>query len=159
MPFSRTYCPDRFAKAGSWIGGYEFYCGILEGIQSDLDYLRLVFNLQRTSARQLFCHLCDAVQWVSLKQPIGPLNTFESLCTIYGPREGDATIVSKDEFVQLHGSTPWCEIIGWDPDRTLIIKYKFQLVSKIHGPESYIISSGLCIILGSKNHVSESFIL
>lgn len=117
--FSRRYHPDRFAKAGTPIGGYLYYCGILEGIQSDLDFLRCMFDLQRTSARQVFCHLCDSLQWLSLKNPIGPLNNLESLYTVYGPREGDAKIISKEDWVQIHGSSPICEIIGWDPERTL----------------------------------------
>lgn len=53
------------------------------------------------------------------ENPIGPLNNLESLYTVYGPREGDAKIISKEDWVQIHGSSPICEIIGWDPERTL----------------------------------------
>ena len=127
VAFSRSYCPERFSKAGSPIGGYVYYCGILEGIQSDLDFLRCMFDLQRTSARQLFCHLCNSMQWVSLKQPVGPLNNVESLYTVYGPRESDAEIVSREDWIQLHGCTPLCDIIGWDPERFLPMEQHFGL--------------------------------
>lgn len=80
--FSRRYHPDRFAKAGTPIGGYLYYCGILEGIQSDLDFLRCMFDLQRTSARQVFCHLCDSLQWLSLKIPLAH-STIWSLFTLF----------------------------------------------------------------------------
>ncbi len=68
--------------SGSWKA-------VLEAVQSDLDYLRLMFNLTRTSSHQLFCHYCDSIQWLSNRSEIGPLNNKENLYTIYGPRESD----------------------------------------------------------------------
>lgn len=63
--------------------------GVLEGIQSDLDYLRLLFGLNRTASHQCFCHYCDSVQWVSNRSDVNHLNNVESLYTVYGPRESD----------------------------------------------------------------------
>lgn len=51
--------------------------------------------------------------------PTSHLNTVESLYTIYGPRESDTELVSAEDWVNLHGETPLCTIIGWDPSRTL----------------------------------------
>lgn len=62
---------------------------VLEAVQSDLDFLRLMFDLNRTSSHQLFCHYCDSVQWLSNRSEIGPLNNRESLYSVYGPREAD----------------------------------------------------------------------
>ena len=84
--------------AGKPIGeipGGGYWKAVLEGIQSDQDYLRLMFNLKRGPNTQLICHYCDSVQWVSTKSAIGPLNNPESLYTVYGPREGDCTILHK----------------------------------------------------------------
>ncbi len=128
---------------------------VLEAIQSDLDYLRLMFQLNRTSSHQLFCHYCDSVQWISNRSEIGPLNNRESLYTVYGPREADhpnlpnilenflgglpifsheflsfvflftsATcnalrIITWEHFVELHGESPICRVIGFEPERTL----------------------------------------
>lgn len=103
--------------AGSPIGGYVFYCGILEGLQSDQDFLRCLFSLDRTAARQCFCMYCDSLQWVTLRSPINELNNLESLYTIFGPREGDCEIITPDHWIRLHGETPLCKIIGWDPSR------------------------------------------
>ncbi len=94
-----------------------YYCGILEGLQSDQDFLRLMFSLERTAARQCFCMYCDSLQWVTLKSPMNALNNLESLYTIFGPREGDCEIISPESWTQLHGETPLCKIIGWDPSR------------------------------------------
>ena len=67
------------------------YIGTLEGIQSDQDYLRLLFGLQHGPSRQLCCHYCPALQWVSNRAPISAENNVESLYTVFGPREGDQT--------------------------------------------------------------------
>ena len=82
--------------AGKTIGGEVpgrpgvVWRGVLEGIQSDQDFLRLMFDLQRTASHQLHCHFCDSTQWISTRSEIGPLNNVESLYTVFGPREGDA---------------------------------------------------------------------
>lgn len=96
--FSEKHDPHRFRLAGTKIS----YFGILEGIQCDQDYLRILFNLQVGPSRQSCCHYCDAIQWVSNRAPIGPQNNPESLYTVFGPREGDATTpnLSFSIFVQ-----------------------------------------------------------
>ena len=96
---SNSYDKHRFSLAGKPIGeipGGGCWKAVLEGIQSDQDYLRLMFNLKRGPNTQLICHYCDSVQWVSTKSAIGPLNNAESLYTVYGPREGDCKILHKD---------------------------------------------------------------
>lgn len=83
----------RYRLAGTPIGvtgdGDQLWRGVLEGITCDQDYLRLMFDLRRGPASQLCCHFCDAIQWIDNRLPIGPLNSAESLYTIFGPREGD----------------------------------------------------------------------
>lgn len=86
--FSMQYNPERFKVAGQPIGA-PGWRGVLEGIQSDLDYLRLLFGLNRTASHQCFCHYCDSVQWVSNRSDVNHLNNVESLYTVYGPRESD----------------------------------------------------------------------
>ena len=73
--------------------------GVLEGIQADQDFLRVMFDLQRTASHQLHCHFCDSIQWVSTRSEIGPLNNVESLYTVFGPREGDATKLGNITFI------------------------------------------------------------
>ena len=70
--------------------------GVLEGIQSDQDFLRLMFSLRRGPNTQLCCHYCDSIQWVSTRSTIGPLNNAESLYTVFGPRESDCTMLGKE---------------------------------------------------------------
>lgn len=90
-PFASDYHPDRMAMAGKPLPlGYR---AVLEGIQSDQDYLRILFNLQTGPSRQRVCHYCDqhcvAIQWVSNKpQDQGPGNSPELLYTVFG-KEGD----------------------------------------------------------------------
>ena len=91
--FSTNYDPQRFKMAGKAIfdlpdcsGSWK---GVLEAVQADLDYLKLMFELTRTCSHQLFCHYCDSIQWLSNRSGIGPLNNRESLYTVYGPREAD----------------------------------------------------------------------
>ena len=84
-PFSRLHDPGRFAKAGTKLP----LIGILEGMQCDQDYLRLLFGLQHGPSRQLCCHYCPALQWVSNRAPISSENNVESLYTVFGPREGE----------------------------------------------------------------------
>ena len=86
--FSMEYYPARFKVAGQPIGALGWRA-VLEGIQSDLDYLRLLFGLNRTASHQNFCHYCDSVQWVSNRSDVNHLNNVESLYTVYGPRESD----------------------------------------------------------------------
>ena len=90
--FGKSYFPERAKFANKKIvdpQGMQWR-GILEGIQSDQDYLRVMFDLQVGPNRQRMCHYCDCIGWVSNKAPIGPNNNPESLYTVYGPREGDA---------------------------------------------------------------------
>ena len=102
VPFSRTYNPHRFELAGTLIGeipeGNGGWKGVLEGIQSDQDFLRLMFNLRRGPNTQLCCHYCDSIQWVSTRSTIGPLNNAESLYTVFGPRESDCTTLRKNQY-------------------------------------------------------------
>ena len=74
--FTELNDPARFKVAGTAIGtipgGAGLWRGVLEGIQSDQDYLRCMFTLQRFASKQLHCHYCDSVQWISNKSEIGP---------------------------------------------------------------------------------------
>lgn len=85
--FSENHDLHRFHIAGTKIG----YFGILEGIQYDQDYLRILLNLRVGPSRQFCCYYCDAIQRVSNRAPIRPQNNPESLYTVFGPREGDTT--------------------------------------------------------------------
>ena len=114
VPFTAINDPARFKVAGTAIGnapgGAGLWRGVLEGIQSDQDYLRCMFSLQRFASKQLHCHFCDSVQWISNKSEIGPLNNAESLYTIFGPRESDAPtlheIYSMFKSFQIPGKFP-----------------------------------------------------
>ena len=56
---------------------------MLEGIQCDQDYLRLVFELERGPSRQLCCHYCPAIQWISNTQH-HQYNHPQYLYTVFG---------------------------------------------------------------------------
>ena len=92
QPFSPNYNKHRYEVAGELLFPNEdgiVWRGIMEGIQADQDFLRLMLHLTRTASHQHFCLYCDAIQWLSLRHQRGPENNVESLYTIYGPREGD----------------------------------------------------------------------
>lgn len=66
------------------------YRGVLEGIQSDQDYVRQLFDLKVGPSRQRCCHYCPCIQWVSTRpRDLGPRNSPELLYTVYG-REGQS---------------------------------------------------------------------
>ena len=98
--FGIDFYPDRAAVAGTPICKCAetgiLWRAVLEGIQSDQDFLRLMLSLSRTASHQLHCHFCDSIQWVSRRSEIGPLNNAENLYTIFGPREGDAQNLAID---------------------------------------------------------------
>ena len=96
VEFSESHDPLRYKLAGKKLK----FLGILEGIQSDQDYLRLLFNLQHVPSRQICCHYCKTIQWVSNRHPISATNTPESLYTVFGPREGDCEQLSRKVFVK-----------------------------------------------------------
>ena len=92
QPFSQTYNKHRYEVAGQPLCPNEdgiLWRGVMEGIQADQDFLRLMLHLNRTASHQHFCLYCDAIQWLSLRHQRGPENNVESLYTVYGPREGD----------------------------------------------------------------------
>lgn len=111
VPFTELNDPARFKVAGTAIGtipgGAGLWRGVLEGIQSDQDFLRCMFSLQRFASKQLHCHYCDSVQWVSTKSEIGPLNNAESLYTVYGPRESDAPTLHEFLFQRFSHFNLW----------------------------------------------------
>ena len=89
--FSWEYDRSRFELAGQlFTDGQKNYKAVLEGIQSDQDYLRLLFNLKTGPGRQRCCHYCSSIQWVSNKVPIGKAfnNHPDQLYTVFG-NEGD----------------------------------------------------------------------
>ena len=90
--FDDRYYPERKAHAGKPISksGYK---GVLDGIQADQDYLRVLFNLEHGPGRQKCCHLCHVVQWVSTKPENAgdEHNTAANLYTNYGPFEAANT--------------------------------------------------------------------
>lgn len=82
-PWGNELTGHRKAKAGKPIPKR----GILEGIQCDQDYLRLVFGLQTGPSRQQVCHYCNAIQWIDSRKPVGPGNHPDELYTVFGPNE------------------------------------------------------------------------
>ena len=119
--------------------------GILEGIQCDQDYLRLLFGLQTGPSRQHICHYCDAIQWIDGRLPLGPGNSPEELYTVYGPQERvepldmvcyhvpvfggfnpapDPRIIGKEAWIAKHGESAICKIAGWAPERTRVEMFK-----------------------------------
>ena len=95
----------------------SFTVAYWKGCNQIRTFFVVCFSLDRTAARQCFCMYCDSLQWVTLRSPINELNNLESLYTIFGPREGDCEIITPDHWIRLHGETPLCKIIGWDPSR------------------------------------------
>ncbi len=88
---------------------------MLDGIEADQDYLRVLFGLQRYFGRQECCHYCRAVQWLRADVPLGHggVNSPEMLFTSWGHDSRHRTsLVTTDEFVALNGNTPLTQIIG-----------------------------------------------
>ncbi|CAE7207071.1 unnamed protein product [Symbiodinium natans] len=48
VPFSSSYCPARFKKAGCWLASPGLR-GIWDGIQADLEFVKKVLFLQSAS--------------------------------------------------------------------------------------------------------------
>ena len=93
VPFSDQHDPIRYQLAGKFFtDGQRNFRGILDGIQSDQDYLRLLFNLQTGPSRQLCCFYCKRVQWVSNKMPIGGINHPDNLYTVFGDEDKDPSL-------------------------------------------------------------------
>ena len=91
--FNESYYPRRARLAGSkFPGGYR---AVLEGVQCDQDYLRVVFNLEHGPSRQKCCHLCHAVQWISNKVHHA-YNHPSNLYTVFGPVEGEREILDRN---------------------------------------------------------------
>ena len=87
--FTADYYPARAALAGRPLSA-EGFIGILEGIQADQDWLRTTFELTRGANRQLCCHYCNCVQWISTKDA-HMYNDRNNLYTIFGPSEASRT--------------------------------------------------------------------
>lgn len=83
--FNSDYYPDRLALAGTRISPGNMIA-VLEGIQADQDYLRVMFNLERGANRQMVCYYCNAIQWISNKIDHA-YNRAEFLYTNFGPQE------------------------------------------------------------------------
>ena len=62
-------------------GEYSF---VLDGVQADQDYLKILFDLQRVFSRQQCCHFCKAIQWVRADMPPTGDNDPELLYTRWG---------------------------------------------------------------------------
>ena len=61
--FAPDYYPERYEVAGQHLPfGFR---GVLDGLQCDQDYLRVLFDLVRGPNRQMCCHYCNCVQWIS----------------------------------------------------------------------------------------------
>ena len=85
---------------------------MLEGIQSDQDWLRVAFYLSRGPNRQFCCHLCDCIQWVSTKH-VHIHNDANNLYTKFGPCEAarPSLIWSTCLCATSYGALPknqWC---------------------------------------------------
>eukprot|EP00439_Symbiodinium_sp_Y106_P038397 s8012_g4.t1 len=86
-------------------GEYSF---VLDGVQADQDYLKILFDLQHVFSRQQCCHFCKAIQWVRADMPPTGDNDPELLYT---------RLVNVNEFIRLNGPTPLTSIVGFDPWR------------------------------------------
>ena len=52
--------------------------GVLEGIQADQDFLRLMFDLQRTASHQLHCHFVIRYNGFLLAPKLAPLTMLKA---------------------------------------------------------------------------------
>lgn len=83
--FSPSYEPSRYKVAGKELA--SGFLGVLEGIQADQDYLRIIFKLQHYYTRKMCCHYCNVIQWVSSSPAPGEPNSANDLFTVWGPSE------------------------------------------------------------------------
>ena len=96
VPFSQQYQPDRFKLAGKAICDVpdlsNVWRGVLEGAQADQDFLRVMFDLERTANRHHVCHYCDRIGYVSNKMPHVASNDPNMLYTVFGSQERVETL-------------------------------------------------------------------
>ena len=144
MPFTNSYHKSRFEKAGKPLGDEHYYCGILEGVSADQDFLRELFGLTRHAARQQCCPYCPIIQWVNAREAPVNFNDPSLLYTVYGPQEATRPsfglrlfqrfvvrrLASRDEWTSWHGDSPLTTVAGWDPSRHLTSPSRMVNTSK-----------------------------
>ena len=79
-PFDGSYYPELASVAGSEImpGGWT---AVLEGIQADQEYCKLLFNLTQYYGKKQCCHYCDVIAWTSREPNAGERNSPNDLYT------------------------------------------------------------------------------
>lgn len=88
--FDERYHPELWKIAGTEIiPGFK---AVLEGIQCDQDYARLIFGLQQFYTRKLCCHYCNAIAWTSRNVVPGEPNSPNDLYTNFGADENWGTL-------------------------------------------------------------------
>lgn len=78
-PFSKEFHPSLFALAGSEI--MPGYRAVLEAVQADQDFGRIVFALQHYYGKKHCCHYCPVIQWTSRNPHPGEPNDPNDLYT------------------------------------------------------------------------------
>ena len=73
------------------------YRAVLEGIQADQDFLRLVFDLKRYFGKQQVCHYCSAIQYVVANEPPHGHNSPELLYTRWGATASHRQTLHDDD--------------------------------------------------------------
>ena len=83
--FDDQYHPDLASLAGTEIiPGYK---AVLEGIQCDQEYCKLIFGLNHYYNRKQCCHLCNVIQWTSRCPAPGESNDPNDLYTNFAADE------------------------------------------------------------------------
>eukprot|EP00434_Breviolum_minutum_P044970 symbB.v1.2.040227.t1/scaffold7085.1/size15199/2 len=113
--WSESYYPHRKSMGGQRIAGP--YVGVLEGLQGDQDFIRVLMSPSRFFSRQYCCYYCRAVQWVYIDEN-DQLSNY--LYTSFGPdAHHRQTLVSTHEWFDVNSATPLAQIVGWSPWRIM----------------------------------------
>ena len=83
--FDDQYHPDLASLAGTEI--IPSYKAVLEGIQCDQEYCKLIFGLNHYYNRKQCCHLCNVIQWTSRCPAPGESNDPNDLYTNFAADE------------------------------------------------------------------------
>ena len=108
-PFSPEYMPQRRRLANTPIaGGYRF---VLDGVQADQDYIRLIFTLGQFFSKITCCAFCGVLMRTSDGQ------SSEMLYTNFNPTamHRQTCIGSRNEWINAHGNSPLVSIPGFSP--------------------------------------------
>lgn len=86
-PFSAGYHPDLFKVAGTEI--MPGYRAVLEGVQADQDFCKIILGLQYYYGKKSCCHYCGpgVIQWTFRNPPHGEPNDPNDLYTNFARDE------------------------------------------------------------------------